>query len=169
MSKREKNKELVEMQISGQKISIAKSLFSILIGIIALKIGGDIVVKYSSKIARIMGLSEKIISITIIAFSTSLPELITSINATLNGDTDMAICNILGSQIFNIFLIMGISSVALPIRYSTAYNIDISFLLLGTVLFAIFPFIGKKHYMTRKNGILFVLFYILYIIYNIIK
>lgn len=169
MSKKEKNKELIEMQSENKKISIPKAVFGITIGIIALKMGGDVVVKYASEIARIMGLSEKLISVTIIAFSTSLPELITSVNATLKGDTDMAIGNILGSQIFNIFLIIGVSSVLSPIKYSTEYNVDMIFLSIGTILFAIFPFTGKKHYMTRLNGIIFISIYIIYITYNIMK
>ena len=148
-------------------ISIIKSIFLIIIGILALKIGGDVVVKYASKIAHILGISEKIISVTIVAFATSLPEFLTSVNATIKGETDMAIGNIIGSQIFNIFLIIGISAVLCPIKYSIHYNFDLAILLGGTILFAIFPFIGKKHYMTRINGILFVVIYLVYIIHNI--
>ena len=169
MSKKRRNKEIIDMQDDAKEISILKAIFSIIIGIGALKIGGDVVVKYASRVARIMGLSEKLISVTIIAFSTSLPELITSVNATLKGDTDMAIGNILGSQIFNIFLIIGTTALISPINYSTQYNIDMAFLIFGTSLFALFPFIGKKHYMTRINGIIFVLIYIFYIVYNILK
>ena len=163
------SKSIIELQeIENNNISIFKSFFYIIIGILALKIGGDVVVKYASKIAYILGISEKIISITIVAFATSLPELLTSINATIKGETDMAIGNIIGSQIFNIFLIIGISAILCPIKYSLHYNFDIFVLLIGTILFALFPFIGKKHYMTRVNGITFVLIYIFYIIYSII-
>ena len=160
---------IVEFQdLNVEKVSIFKSLFYIIIGILALKIGGDVVVKYASKVAQILEISEKIISITIVAFATSLPELLTSVNATIKGETDMAIGNIIGSQIFNIFLIIGTSAVLCPINYSLHYNFDITVLLIGTILFALFPFIGRKHYMTRVNGIIFVLIYILYIIYSII-
>ena len=129
----------------------------------------NIIIKYASQIAEIMGLSEKIISITIIAFSTSLPELITSINATIKGETDMAIGNIIGSQIFNIFLILGTSALLCPINYSFEYNIDMYFLIFGTVLFALFPFIGRKHHMTRANGIIFTIIYIIYLTYSVLK
>lgn len=160
---------IVEFQdLNDEKVSIFKSLFYIIIGILALKIGGDVVVKYASKVAQMLGISEKIISITIVAFATSLPELLTSVNATIKGETDMAIGNIIGSQIFNIFLIIGTSAVLCPINYSLHYNFDITVLLIGTILFALFPFFGRKHYMTRVNGIIFVLIYILYIIYSII-
>ncbi len=161
-------KSIIELQEEeSSSISIFKSFFYIIIGILALKIGGDVVVKYASKIAYILGISEKIISITIVAFATSLPELLTSINATIKDETDMAIGNIIGSQIFNVFLIIGISAFLCPIKYSLHYNFDISILLIGTILFAIFPFIGKKHYMTRFNGIIFVLIYTFYLIYII--
>ena len=162
-------KSIIELQEEeSSSISIFKSFFYIIIGILALKIGGDVVVKYTSKIAYILGISEKIISITIVAFATSLPELLTSINATIKGETDMAIGNIIGSQIFNIFLIIGISAFLCPIKYSLHYNFDIVLLLIGTILFALFPFVGRKHYMTRLNGIVFVLIYAFYIIYSII-
>ncbi|HCC04504.1 MAG TPA: sodium:proton exchanger [Clostridiales bacterium] len=169
MAKRNAN-SIVEIQgTNGDDINLLKAIVYIIIGIIALKIGGDVVVKYVSKVAYLLGISEKIISITIVAFATSLPELLTSVNATIKGETDMAIGNIIGSQIFNIFLIIGTSAVLYPIKYSLHYNFDISILLIGTILFAIFPFIGKKHYMTRFNGIIFVLIYTLYLINCIIQ
>ncbi len=152
-----------------KNISLFQSFFAITLGIFALKVGGDVVVKYSSTIALILGVSEKIISITIVAFATSLPELLTSVNATIKGDTDMAIGNIIGSQIFNIFLIIGISALFSPIKYSLSYNFDICFLLIGTIIFAIIPYIEKKHYMTRFNGIIFTISYIIYLIYNVLK
>ena len=152
-----------------KNISILKSIFAIILGIFALKIGGDVVVKYASKNATLLGISEKIISVTIIAFATSLPELITSVNACIKGDVDMAIGNIIGSQIFNIFLIIGTSAIFSPIKYSIIYNFDICFLLLGCILFAIFPFIPKKHYMTRFEGAFFSISYIFYLAYNVLK
>ena len=168
MAKRQSN-FIVEIQegYNEDNISIIKCIFLVSLGILALKVGGDVVVKYASKIAHILGISEKIISVTIVAFATSLPEFLTSVNATLKGETDMAIGNIIGSQIFNIFLIIGISAVLCPIKYSIHYNFDIAILLSGTILFAIFPYIGKKHYMTRINGMIFIAIYSIYIIHNI--
>ena len=111
-----------------------------------------------------MGISEKLISLTIVAFSTSLPELITSITATIKGDTDMAIGNVLGSQLFNILLIIGLSALLSPITYSIAYNGNIILLVIGSIMLGAFPFIGKKGEMTRSNGVLFIIMYIFYII-----
>ena len=149
--------------VKENNISIIKSIIFIAIGIVALKFGGDLVVNNSVEIATMIGISEKLISLTIIAFSTSLPELITSVIASKKGETDMAIGNILGSQIFNILLIIGISAVLSPINYSILYNKDILLLIVGTVLLELFPFIGKKNTMTRTNGFVFLIIYSMYI------
>ena len=170
MSKRGEKVELQqELQIKEEpnKIDTYKSILFIVLGILALKYGGDFVVDSASAIATAMGISEKLISLTIVAISTSLPELITSITATVKGETDMAIGNIVGSQIFNILLIIGASAVLNPINYSVTYNEDLVLLLAGNIVFALFPFIGEKNKMTRENGILFVIVYAVYMI-NII-
>jgi len=161
--------ELMQLNIkSPTDISIFKSIFNICIGIIGLKIGGDLVVNGSVKIATLLGLSEVLVSLTIVAFSTSLPELITSITATIKGETDMAIGNVLGSQIFNILLIIGTSSILTPINYSTEYNNDILLLIFGLICLAFFPFIGEKKYMTRLNGIFFLSIYTIYLTHTIL-
>lgn len=156
---------IIEIQTNKQKISpVWESIFGIILGIVGLKLGGDIVVDNSVEIAKLLGISEKLISLTIVAFSTSLPELITSIAATKKGETDMAIGNVLGSQIFNILLIIGVSAILSPIKYSTSYNSNIILLTVGTILLGLYPFIGKKNEMTRSNGVVFVLTYIIYLI-----
>ena len=151
-----------EIVLDESKDSMIKASIKIILGIVALKFGGDFVVNGASSLAGRIGITEKMISLTIVAFSTSLPELITSITATRKGQVDMAIGNIVGSQIFNILLIIGVSSVLHPITYSPSYNIDFIVLIIGTILFALFPYIGKKDEMTRKNGIIFLMIYILY-------
>ncbi|MBQ9658352.1 MAG: calcium/sodium antiporter [Clostridia bacterium] len=138
------------------------AIIKVVIGIVALKFGGDFVVDSASKIAQMIGISEKIISLTIVAISTSLPELITSVTATKKGEVDMAIGNIIGSVIFNILLIIGTSAVIQPIIYSASYNWDFIVLIVGTILFALFPFIGPKDEMSREDGIIFLTIYILY-------
>lgn len=152
-----------------KKINILKSLIMIIIGIIGLKFGGDFVVENVRELAISFGISEKLVSLTIVAFSTSLPELITSITATKKGEEDMAIGNIIGSQILNILLIIGISSVISPITYSISYNMDLYILIGASILFVLYPFIGKKNTMTRYNGILFVIIYVIYMISLVIK
>lgn len=161
----DKEDRIIEIQTNNKKISpVWESIFGIIIGIIGLKLGGDLVVDNSVEIAQILGISEKLISLTIVAFSTSLPELITSIAATRKGETDMAIGNVLGSQIFNILLIIGISAFLTPISYSKSYDSNIMLLILGTIALGLFPFIGKKNEMTRYNGLVFVLTYSIYLV-----
>lgn len=161
----DKEDRILEIRTEGNKeVPLWESLFGIIIGIAGLKLGGDLVVNNSVEIAQILGISEKLISLTIVAFSTSLPELITSIAATKKGETDMAIGNILGSQLFNILLIIGVSAALTPICYSKNYNSNIILLIVGSIMLGLFPFIGKKNEMTRVNGISFVLIYIVYLI-----
>ncbi len=159
---------IVEVENTNTKsLKIFKSIIYIVIGILGLKFGGDFVVNSAVNIATALNISEKIISLTIIAFSTSLPELITSITATRKGDVDMAIGNIIGSQIFNIVLILGISSIINPISYSLEYNGDMILLIIGTITLGLFPYIGKKNEMTKINGSIFVVTYIAYM-FNIV-
>lgn len=161
----DKGDRILEIRTEENKqVPLWESLFGIIIGIVGLKLGGDLVVENSVKIAQILGISEKLISLTIVAFSTSLPELITSIAATKKGETDMAIGNILGSQLFNILLIIGLSAILAPISYSKSYDSNIILLIVGSIVLGLFPFVGKKNEMTRSNGIVFVLTYIVYLI-----
>lgn len=167
MGVREAKKESVkqtENSESTEKYVILKALIVITIGIIALKFGGDLVVDNAVKIARTLHISEKIISLTIVAIGTSLPELVTSIVAAVKKENDIAIGNIIGSNIFNILFILGISASIAPIYYSVSYNIDFMILIVATVFLAAFPFIGKKDTMTRTNGAIFLLGYIAYMI-----
>lgn len=152
-----------------KKISIFRSIILIILGILGLKFGGDFVVENVRKLALELGISEKLVSLTIVAFSTSLPELITSITATKKGDEDMAIGNIIGSNILNILLIIGISSVISPINYSLSYNIDMYLLIGASFIFMLYPFIGKKNTMTRLNGAIFVITYIIYMILLVLR
>lgn len=154
---------LVEVQ-TDENYSTMKAILWIILGIIGLKIGGDLVVNHSITIAKALNISEKIISLTIIAIGTSLPELVTSVTAAFKGDSDIAIGNILGSNIFNILLILGVSSVITPITYSVSYNNQILVLIIGTILLALFPFIGAKNKMTRANGFAYLVIYAIYMI-----
>lgn len=151
-----------EIVLDESKDGPLMSIIKIAIGIVALKFGGDFVVDGASNIATAIGITEKMISLTVVAFSTSLPELVTSIVATRKGQVDMAIGNIVGSQIFNIVLIIGVSSVLSPIAYSISYNWDFLVLIAGAILFTLFPYIGTKDEMTRENGIIFLIMYALY-------
>lgn len=159
----ENKSAFVELQ-TEENYSNLKSILWIILGIVGLKIGGDLVVNHSITIAQAFNISEKVISLTIIAIGTSLPELVTSVTAAFKGDSDIAIGNILGSNIFNILLILGVSSVITPIYYSVSYNNQILVLIIGTILLALFPFIGAKNKMTRTNGVAYLIIYAIYMI-----
>ncbi|MBQ3145165.1 MAG: calcium/sodium antiporter [Clostridia bacterium] len=158
------DKSINNKSANFEKKSTFKDICFIILGIIGLKFGGDFTVENSVIIAKTLGLSEKIISITILALGTSLPELVTSISAAIKGKSDIAIGNILGSNIFNILLIIGISAIIKPVIYNLSYNTDIMILVLVTTILMIFPLIPPKNKMSRVNGIIYVSMYFGYII-----
>lgn len=163
------SKDLAIVDIKTQSIKyLIKSIIYVILGIIFLKFGGDFVVDNASKIAGTLGMSEKMVSVTIIAIATSLPELITSIVATIKGKVDMAIGNIIGSCILNMIFIMGVSAIIKPIEYSVSYNMDFLILIVATALLCLFPIIGKKNEMTRLQGLVFLLSYIVYMCITIL-
>lgn len=170
MGKKESKNNLIEIDVKeNKKNSITKNIILIILGIIGLKIGGDLTVNNAVNVADYFDISEKIISLTILAIGTSLPELVTSVMAAIKGNSDIAIGNIIGSNIFNILLIIGVSAVINPITYNVTYNFDLSILLLSTIILAIFPFIPPKEKMSRTNGIIYFLMYVIYLVILIIK
>ena len=145
-------------------IPMLKSIIYVILGIIALKFGGDLTVDNSVIIANHFGISEQIISLTILAIGTSLPELVTSVTAAIKGNSDIAIGNIIGSNIFNMLLIIGTASIINPITYNFKYNIDMAILIVGTLLLSLFPIIPPKNEMNRGNGIIYLAFYAIYMV-----
>lgn len=143
--------------------SMFKSVVFVLLGIVALKYGGDLVVDNAVIIANRFNISEKIISLTILAVGTSLPELVTSVTAAIKGNSDIAIGNIIGSNIFNMLFIIGVSALIKPIVYNLTYNIDMLVLILGTMILFLFPIIPPKNEMCRKNGIVYLGLYVAYL------
>ncbi len=160
---KEEDNEINE-KINNKKKSTFKDILFIILGLLALKFGGDLAVDNSVSIAQILGLSEKIISVTILAVGTSLPELVTSISAAIKGENDIAIGNILGSNIFNMLLIIGTSSLIKPIVYNVSYNKDMIVLIIATAVLALFSLIPPKNKMTKANGIIYFTMYLAYII-----
>ena len=139
--------------------STLKNIIYVIVGIIALKFGGDFVVDNASYIAKTLG-----ISLTILAIGTSLPELVTSVSAAIKGKSDIAIGNILGSNIFNMLLIIGVSGLIKPIIYNVSYNMDMTILIIATIVLSLFPVIPPKNKMSRDNGIVYLIIYIGYMV-----
>ena len=160
------NEEVItKKEIENPKeISIIKNIMGILLGIIALKFGADFTVDHATNIAKYFNISEKIISLTIIALGTSLPELVTSVVAALKGNSDISVGNIIGSNIFNMCLIIGVSALIKPIEYNLSYNFDIIVLIIATFMLFLFQFIPPKNKMSRFDGMMYLLFYIFYMI-----
>ena len=139
----------------------------IILGLIGLFFGGRWVVDGAVKIATRFGLSEFLISATIIAVGSSLPELVTSLVAAYKKEPDMSVGNIVGSNIFNIFWVLGVSAIIRPIPVTLGINVDIIFLMVVTLYLFLFMFIGKKYKLERWQGIFFTILYIFYIVYII--
>lgn len=165
----QENVALKSEKLEKNKNKLWYAIFQILIGIVALKFGGDFVVDNAVLIAEALGISEKLISLTIVAFGTSLPELITCISATRKGESDLAIGNIIGSQVFNILLIIGFSAAINPIQGVRGYTDELMILLIGNIIFAILPFIGQKNEVGRASGLAFVSFYIIYMVNLVVE
>ena len=148
---------------TNNEISMLKSIVFIILGIIGLKIGGDLTVNNATNIARMFNVSEKVIGLTILAIGTSLPELVTSVTAAIKGNSDIAIGNIIGSNIFNILLIIGVSALISPLKYNVTYNLQLAILIISTIILSLFPVIPPKNEMSRFNGAVYLVIYIIYI------
>jgi len=148
----------------------SKNIWGLIIfGLIGLILGGQLVVVNSVSIANVLGVSEKIIGLTIVAAGTSLPELVTSIVAAMKKNSDIAIGNVIGSNIFNILLILSISSIIKPIEYNPKFNLDLYILIGGTVFLITSMRTGQKKKLDRwEAGVLFG-FYIIYTTYLVMK
>jgi cation:H+ antiporter len=141
----------------------------VIFGIAGLVIGGKLVVDNSIDIATNLGVSQKIIGLTIIAAGTSLPELVTSIVAALKKNSDIAIGNVIGSNIFNILLVLSISSFVNPIKYNPNFDQDILILIGGTVFLIIAMFTGKRKKLDRWESLILLSFYLIYTTYLVSK
>jgi cation:H+ antiporter len=155
--------------ISVKILSPLKIVLFIVFGFIFLVLGGRLVVDSAVAIAHALNISEKMIGLTIVALGTSLPELVTSITAIIKKSDDIAIGNIIGSNIFNIFLILGVSAVINPINYSLVFNKDVFILILGTVFLLLAMLTGKNKKLDRWEAAILLSIYIGYVIYLIIK
>ena len=144
--------------------SIIDNILKIAIGIVGLKFGGDFIVDNSIIIAEFLGISEKVISLTIIAIGTSLPELVTSVVAAVKGNSDISVGNIIGSNIFNMTFIIGIASLIKPITYNIEYNSDLLIFLGAGVLLFLFQYIPPKNMVSKRNGVMYLICYILYMV-----
>ena len=141
----------------------------IVVGLAGLVAGGRIVVVNAVNIATLLGVSEKIIGLTIVAAGTSLPELATSAVAAFRKNNDIAVGNIIGSNIFNIFLILGLSSIINPVVFTPSFNVDILVLTTGTLLVFVAMFTGKQKKLDRWEAALLLLGFVAYTAYLVAR
>lgn len=148
-------------------LSIPKSLLFIVGGAAGIAIGGDLTVDTASRIAVEMGMSQTLVGLTIVSIGTSLPELVTSIVAARKNEIGMALGNAIGSNVFNILMVLGIASAISPIEFLTENIIDIVILLVFTLI--VWLFAATKQRLDRREGILMLLLYAAYAVYIIVR
>lgn len=156
----------IETQTSSE-ISLPKTILVSLVGIAGIVLGGDMVVNSATSIATSLGMSANLVGLTIVAVGTSLPEFVTSIVAIKKGETEIAIGNVIGSNLFNILLVLGLAAVINPISMSMLAFIDIIFMVLITLL--LYMFMKKRNSLVKSQGIILVALYIAYMSYTIIR
>ena len=143
-------------------LSITKSIALTITGLAGLIFGGDLFVDSATALARQIGVSDKFIAVTILAGGTSLPELATSLVAAIKGKEQLALGNILGSNVFNAMLILGLSSVITPLSFASMTIVDIITLVLSAVLLLIWAYTGRKNRIDRREGAAMLLCYVAY-------
>lgn len=146
-------------ELKIEQMSLLKAIFITLGGLIGLSIGGKFVIDGASSIAQIYGVSQNLIALTIVSVGTSLPELVTSVTAIRKGHSDLAIGNIIGSNIFNLFFVLATSAVIRPLPFAFANIMDAFFVMSATLILFIVLFIGKRHVIERWSGIVFLVIY----------
>ena len=146
-----------------QEMSMGKSVIYIILGAVAIAVGSDWVVDGACTVAAAIGISQTLIGLTVVAFGTSLPELVTSIVAAKKGEVDMALGNVIGSNIFNILMVLGIAAAISPVAFLTENIIDIAVLIVFSVIGWIMAW--TKRELNRKEGIIMLLLYAVYVVY----
>lgn len=149
--------------------SMAVASLMIAAGLIGLTLGGKWVVDGAMAIGRSLGASEALIGLTVVALGTSLPEIVTSAVAAYKKNADIAVGNIVGSNIFNIFWVLGLVSLIRPIDFSPELNKDIMMVVLATTLLFVILFIGRKHTIEKWEGLGFIGIYVAYIAHLIYR
>lgn len=163
------NVQNIEEHSRLKTASIQKSLLFVALGFAGLVLGGWLIVENAVIIAKKVGMSEAMIGLTIVAIGTSLPELATSAMAAYKRNTDIAVGNVVGSNIFNIFLILGVTASARPIPFNSENNPDLTVMFIASGVLFLFMFTGKKNFIDRWEGGLLLMSYAAYLAYNILK
>lgn len=148
---------------------LLKSLLLVVSGLIGLTVGAKWIIEGSVFLATQLGVSQTFIGLSVVAFGTSLPEMVTAAMAAYKKRPEIAVGTIVGSNIFNIFLVLGVSAVIHPIDFEIAHNLDVGFVILASVMLFSFVIIGEKHTIERWSGCIFLAIYIIYIVLIFIR
>ena len=159
--------EGVEECDNMKELSYGKSILFLIVGAAAIAFGGDLTVDTASRIAIELGMSQTLVGLTIVSIGTSLPELVTSVVAARKNEVDLAVGNAVGSNIFNILMVLGISSAISPVALIWENIIDIVLLMVFSVMVWIFA--GTRKKIERKEGIIMVVVYLVYCAYIIAR
>lgn len=169
IAKEDGNSTSVNVADGAQTRSYSMSAGLVAAGLVGLVIGGKWIVSGAVFFATALGVSESLIGLTVVAIGTSLPELATSVAAVYRRNIDIAVGNIVGSNIFNIFWILGVSAVIAPLPFSFAFTFDLAVTFAATLFLFTALFIGRRHTLERWQGVLFVFLYVVYVTYLIIR
>lgn len=150
-------------EVSVGQMSVVAAVFWLILGLAGLVLGGHLIVSNAVFIAQSFGLSERVIGLTIVSIGTSLPELATSLAAVKKKKVDIAIGNVVGSNIFNIFLILGLSSTIFPVEVHQETLVDILVNIAAALLLFLFVFSGKGRMVERWEGSVFLALYLVYL------
>lgn len=164
-----KVEQLADVKPEIKSMSTAKAGIFILLGLTGLFLGGEYLVRGAVSIAKILGMSEKVIGLTIIAVGTSLPEMATSMVAAFKKKADIAVGNIVGSNIFNVFFVLGTTAIITPIPFNASINFDILVAVFASLLLFLTTITFHAKRIDRWEGIIFITLYIGYITYSIVK
>ena len=156
-------------EVSIHHYSLPRACLMVGGGLVGLTVGGKWIVDAAVALATTLGVSEALIGLTIVAVGTSLPELATSAVAAYKKDVDIAVGNIVGSNIFNIFWILGVSAIINPLPFSSILMRDVLMTIIATLLLFIALFIGKRHTLERWQGVCFIALYFGYVAYLVIR
>ena len=160
------DKNIVEEEI--KIFSYSKAVIFIILGLAGLVIGGKWIVDGAVKIAEFFNISQSLIGLTIVAIGTSLPELATSAIAAYKKQSDIAIGNVVGSNIFNIFWILGASAIIRPLPFNISSNADIAMTIFASIVLFLVMFVGKKRVIERWQGVFMVTTYVGYVVFLVL-
>ncbi|MED1606889.1 calcium/sodium antiporter [Cytobacillus kochii] len=162
-----KSRQNLETTSTPQDLTWGKNIFISTLGLAAIIFGGNLVVNNGTEIAYSLGMSETLVGLTIVAIGTSLPELVTSITAALKKESEIALGNIVGSNIFNILFVLGASATISPLAVNDKVFIDVILMIILTVV--LFIFSRTRFKIGKREGLILVFAYIIYLVYIIIR